>query len=148
VEEFAVRVTQRDIRHVGLTESMQFLASGLGWNLDRTEDVVECVIATADVESPHICVRRGEASGVYQHGHGYVGDREVITMEFRASIGEPTIVDRVAIQGEPSTTIEIPGGVQGDTATCNVLVNTAAVLPRAIPGLRTMAELPTPSCSR
>ncbi len=148
VDEFGVRVDKGDIRHVGLTESMHFLAEGLGWELDRTEDIVECVVAEDSQSSPHINVDAGEVAGVYQHGHGYIGDREVITMIFRASIGEPVEIDRVSIKGNPPATIEIVGGVQGDSATCNVLVNTAAVVSQSTPGLRTMAEIPTPACCR
>lgn len=147
-DDFDQLVAQGLIRHVGLTESMHAIAAGLGWELTRTEDVVECAVAERDVCSAELSVPKGAAAGVYQHGHGYVADQEVITLTFRATIGEKRDFDRVTIKGEPSLTVEIPGGVPGDAATCNILVNAASVIARARPGLRTMTEIPTPSCCR
>ena len=41
------------------------------------------------------------ACGVHQVGRGFVGDGEVITLTFRAAVGERESYDQVQIEGEP-----------------------------------------------
>ena len=65
-----------------------------------------------------------------------------ITLEFRASIGEPEPADTVEIRGEPSFVSTIAGGVNGDVATCAITLNAIPAVLGAPPGLRTMAEVP------
>ncbi len=141
VREFEERVKAGNLRHVGLTESMHLLASGLGWRLDKTEDNVEPVIASQEVTTANLTIEPDKALGVNQIGRGYIGDKEVITLVFRATIGEPKPRDRVLIQGTPSIDMAIEEGVNGDTATCAIIVNAIPVVIQAPAGLRTMADI-------
>jgi 4-hydroxy-tetrahydrodipicolinate reductase len=140
-QQFEERVREGNLRHVGLTESMHLIAVGIGWDLDRTEDIVEPVIAAQQVETKNRIIEQGRALGVNQVGRGYVGDKEVITLVFRAIIGEPDPRDRVLIQGTPSIDMAIQEGVNGDTATCAIIVNAIPVVIQAQAGLRTMADI-------
>ncbi|MEJ2234808.1 MAG: hypothetical protein P8X67_12855, partial [Syntrophobacterales bacterium] len=139
--EFEERVKAGNLRHVGLTESMHLLASGLRWKLDRTEDIIEPVIASREVITANLTIEPDRALGVNQIGRGYIGDKELITLVFRATIGEPEPRDRVLIQGTPSIDMAIEEGVNGDTATCAIIVNAIPVVIQAPPGLRTMADI-------
>jgi 4-hydroxy-tetrahydrodipicolinate reductase len=139
--EFEERVRAGNLRHVGLTESMHLLASGLGWKLDRTEDNIEPVIASQEVITANLTIEPDKALGVSQTGRGYIGDQELITLVFRATIGEPEPRDRVLIQGTPSIDMAIEQGVNGDTATCAIIVNAIPVVIQAPAGLRTMADI-------
>jgi 4-hydroxy-tetrahydrodipicolinate reductase len=65
----------------------------------------------------------------------------LITLVFRATIGEPEPRDRVFIQGTPSIDMAIEEGVNGDTATCAIIVNAIPVVIQAPAGLRTMADI-------
>ncbi|NIQ91254.1 MAG: dihydrodipicolinate reductase [Desulfobacterales bacterium] len=141
VQEFEERVKAGNLRHVGLTESMHLLAAGLGWKLDRTEDIVEPVIASTKVITDNLTIEPDRALGVNQTGRGYNGDKELITLVFRATIGEPEPRDRVLIQGTPSIDMAIEEGVNGDTATCAIIVNAIPVVIQARAGLRTMADI-------
>jgi len=141
VEEFENRVRAGNLRHVGLAESMHLIASGIGWNLDRTEDIIEPVIASREIATADLAIERGKALGVSQIGRGYVGDRELITLVFRATIGESDPRDRILIQGTPSIDMAIENGVNGDTATCAIIVNAIPVVIQAPAGLRTMADI-------
>jgi 4-hydroxy-tetrahydrodipicolinate reductase len=141
VREFEDRVRAGNLRHVGLTESMHLLASGLGWKLDKTEDNVEPVVASQEVITANLTIEPGRALGVNQIGRGYIGDKELITLVFRATIGEPEPRDRVLIQGTPSIDMAIEEGVNGDTATCAIIVNAIPVVIQAPAGLRTMADI-------
>ena len=141
VREFEERVKAGNLRHVGLTESMHLLASGLGWKLDRTEDIIEPVIASQKVSTANLTIEPNKALGVNQVGRGYIGDKELITLVFRATIGEPKPRDRVFIQGTPTIDMAIEEGVNGDTATCAIIVNAIPVVIQAPAGLRTMADI-------
>ena len=140
--QFERRKAEGSLRHVGLTESMHMIASRLGWRLDRTEDIIEPIIAAEPVSSDHIAVAAGAAAGVRQLGLGYVGGQERIRLEFRAAIGEPDVRDTVIIEGEPPLQFTTAGGVNGDTATCAILTNAIRTVAAAPPGLWTMADLP------
>ena len=141
VQEFERRVREGSLKHVGLTESMHLLAARLGWALDRTEDVVDPVLADKPVVTENRTIEPGKALGVNQIGRGYLDSDEVITLVFRASIGELEPRDRIVIHGNPDIDMVINKGVNGDTATCAIIVNAIPVVIRSQPGLRTMADI-------
>ncbi len=141
-EQFAAKVQDGSLRHVGLTESMHMIASRFGWMLDSTEDVIEPVIAAREVRSEEITVRPGLAAGVQQYGRGYVNGEERILLDFRATLGEEEPHDTVLIKGTPPLRSTIAGGVNGDVATCAILTNAIPTVLAAAPGLHTMADIP------
>ncbi|MDA0710330.1 MAG: dihydrodipicolinate reductase, partial [bacterium] len=146
VDEFKKRVLARKIRHVGLTESMHMIAARLGWSLEKTEDIIEPIVAQVDIRGADWHVAAGLAAGVHQMGYGYAGGRKVITLEFRAAVGQSDPQERVHIDGSPEFDVTIPGGINGDAATCSVITNAIPVVANAPPGLHTMADLPPISC--
>ena len=141
-EAFRERVESGKIRHVGLTESMHMVAARLGWTLEKTEDVVEPVIATETVFGEGWIVEKGQATGVHQTGRGFLNGKEVLTLVFQAAVGLADPHDTVTISGDPDYTITVPGGTHGDTATCAIIANAIPSVFRAQPGLRTMADMP------
>ena len=148
VDEFQNLVDQKKIRHVGLTESMHMIAARLGWSLNRTEDIVEPAIAESDIRGDDWTVSKGRCSGVLQTGRGYCNDREVLTLVFKAAVGQAEPQERIHITGTPTFDLTIPGGINGDVATCAVIVNAISVVAQAQPGLRTMVDLPPLSCAQ
>ena len=146
--EFQTRVEQGVLRHVGLTESVQMIASRLGWRLDSTSDEIAPVVAETDVPLGDGVIEAGKVLGVRQIGRGIVNGREAITLFFRAAIGEPESRDRIIIDGEPSIDSCIEGGVDGDVATCAILVNAIPAVMKARPGLRTMADIEPLACGK
>jgi hypothetical protein len=145
-EEFARKADEGTLRHVGLTESVQMIAAALGWKLDRTEDVLEPIVAECRVETPAMTIESGECLGVSQTGRGMRNGEEVITLVFKAAIGLENPRDRVIIDGEPGIDATIAGGVNGDIATCAMVANAIPVVIKARPGLRTMADIEPVSC--
>ena len=141
LEEFEKRVKNGKLRHVGLTESMHLVAAEVGWKLDETEDVVKPVIAPQLVKTDNRTIEQGRALGVNQIGRSYVDNKEVITLVFRATIGEPNPRDRIRIDGTPNIDMTIKQGINGDTATCAIVVNAIPVVIEASNGLRTMADI-------
>jgi 4-hydroxy-tetrahydrodipicolinate reductase len=141
VEQFQEKVKEKTLRHVGLTESMHMIATRLGWEFTNTEDIVKPVIADQRVTTPELTIEPGNALGVNQVGKGYIGDEEIITLVFRAVIGEPNPHDTIFIDGDPKIEMTIKDGVNGDTATCSITVNAIPVIINTSAGLKTMADI-------
>lgn len=142
LEEFEAKRKAGTLRHVGLPESVDFIADRLGWKLDRNEETLEPVIADEDIKSGYMPILKGMARGVHQVGKGFVGDSEVITLTFRAAVGEIESYEQIQIDGEPNIESRITGGVNGDIATCAITLNVVRSVLQASPGLRTMADVP------
>jgi len=146
--DFQGLVDSGKIRHVGLTESMHLVAASLGWSLDRTEDVVEPVITDIEISGDGWTIEAGQAAGVNQTGRGYVDGEEILTLVFRAAVGQADPRDTVTLYGDPDYTVNVPGGTHGDTATCAIIANAIPAVANAHPGLRTMADISPVSCCR
>jgi len=142
LEEFEAKRKAGTLRHVGLPESVDFIAGQLGWKLDKNTESLEPVVAENQIDTGYKPIAKGMACGVQQVGRGFVGDREVITLNFRASVGEPESYDQVHIDGEPEIKSRIAGGVNGDIATCAITLNAVRSILQAGPGLKTMGQIP------
>jgi 4-hydroxy-tetrahydrodipicolinate reductase len=142
IEEFEAKKKSGTLRHVGLPESVDFIANRIGWKLDRNVETLEPVIAERDIDTGYKPITKGMNCGVHQVGRGFVGEREVITLTFRAAVGEPECYDQVEIDGEPPIRSRITNGVNGDIATCAITLNTVGSVLRAGPGLMTMGDIP------
>ncbi len=144
-EQFAEKVREGTVRHVGLTESIAMIADALGWKLDRISDEIAPKIAEQVVESQFLTVRQGQVCGIIQDGKGYRGGQAVIVLHMEAYLGAPETYDAVAITGSPNLRLKADGGFHGDIATASITVNTIPKVLEAPPGLHTMRSLPLPS---
>jgi 4-hydroxy-tetrahydrodipicolinate reductase len=140
--QFAAQVKAGTLRHVGLGESLHFLAAQFGFQIERWEETIEPIKTERELESGLGPVKQGRACGVRQQARGWCDGRVVITLEFRAAIGLPDPHDRVIVQGEPPIDLVWKGGVQGDIATSAIVLNSIGPLRAAQPGLHTMATIP------
>ena len=144
-EQFAQKVKDGSVRHVGLAESVTMIADAFGWKLDKVTDDIQPKIADAGVESELLAVDPGYVSGIIQDGVGYVKGKAVITLHMEAYLGAPESYDAVTVEGSPRITQKIAGGLHGDVATASITVNSIPKILRVSPGLRTMADMPIPS---
>lgn len=144
VAEFEAKVNAGTLRHVGLLESMNMIASSLGWTLDKAREVITPILADRRVVTAAAVVERGRVLGVQQTARGTIGGREVISMLFRAAIAEPDTRDRIVIDGTPQIDSCIRGGVNGDEATCAILANAIPSVMHSGAGLRTMMNVEPP----
>jgi 2,4-diaminopentanoate dehydrogenase len=145
VQEFQAKRDAGTLRHVGLPESVDFIAARLGWRLDRITESIEPVLAEQNVKSGYKPISKGMVRGVFQVGRGFAGKDEAVTLTFRAAVGEPESYEEVRIEGEPTFSSRIAGGINGDLATCAVTLNAVRSILETGPGLKTMADLPVPS---
>jgi 4-hydroxy-tetrahydrodipicolinate reductase len=140
--EFAARVADGSVRHVGLPESLHMLATRLGWQLDKMDDSIAAVLADAPIVTEFVQVAAGQVAGVRQIARGFVAGREVLNLELQMYVGAPDPCDSVEIDGDPPVRMTIDGGLHGDIATAAIVVNAASSVVRAAPGLASMAEVP------
>ena len=140
--EFEARVKTGLVRHVGLPESLHMLATRLGWRLDKMDDSIAAVLADTPISTEFVEVAAGQVAGVRQVARGFIGGREVLNLELQMYVGAPDPRDSVAIDGDPPVQMTIAGGLHGDIATAAIVLNAAASVVRAAPGLASMAEVP------
>lgn len=142
--EFDERKKAKTIGHIGLRESCLFLANGVGFKLDRVEEILEPMIAEQEVVTPFLRVPRGNVSGIHHTVNGYVGMSEVLSLDLRVYVGASDPHDAVIIDGDPPVNLVIKPGIFGDTATVAALVNAIPLVLDSSPGLKTMKDLPVP----
>ncbi len=156
LEEFEEKKKTGTLRHVGLTESIQMIARRMGWKLDKTEDILTPINPSPTsgergsilrIEPHSVNEKKGGeiATGVQQIGKGYVNGDEKITLLFRAAVGEKNPRDTIEIKGIPEITSTIAGGINGDIATCAIIVNAIMAIMNVSPGLKTMTDIPVVS---
>ena len=146
LERFRKQAATGNLRHVGLGESLHFLAGALGATVERWTEELEPVVAAEALECELGPIPAGHAAGVRQIARAWARGRELLTLEFQAAIAQPDPHDRVRIDGDPSIDLVLRGGVQGDRATSAILINCLRPLLDAAPGLHTMATIPMPTC--
>jgi len=143
-DQFAAKVKDGSLRHVGLGESLHFIAHYVGLKVERWEEDIGPIRADRDLVCGLGTIARGKAAGVRQVARGYADDRCIVHLEFQAAIGQANPHDRVVIEGEPTIDAVIQGGVHGDIATSAIVINSVPRLIKAPPGLHTMATIPAP----
>lgn len=142
--QFAAKVKEGTLRHVGLGESLHFVARYMGWTIEKWDETIEPVKATRALTCGLGQIAVGKAAGVRQVAKGWVkGSKDpVIELEFQAAIGQEGPMDRVQIDGDPPIDLVIKNGVHGDVATSAITLNAIKPTLAAAPGLHTMATVP------
>lgn len=146
--EFAKKEKEGTLRHVGLPESVDFIAARMGWKLSKKTETLEPVVAKTEITTGYKPIAAGMACGVEQIGRGFVGNKEVITLHFRAAVGEEKSFDTIEVTGEPMIKSTIENGINGDVATCAITLNAIHSVLLARPGLVTMADIPAVAYSK
>ncbi len=147
-DEFRRLVKAGKLGHIGLLESMYFIAKALGWKLSRHTETIEPVLAETVQQTDYFTVAVGEVAGIMHTCSGFCDGRRVIEMDLRMFVGAGDPLDSVDIDGVPPLTLTIPGGVAGDVATVATLVNGIPRVIEGSPGLKTMLDLPIPRAFR
>ena len=141
-EEFFALADQEGVGHVGLMESAALCALGLGLDCDDFEEELSPVVATTDIEGGAFPVKKGRVAGIHQVAVGLNEGQERIRLELTLALGADDPGDLVEIDADPPIRLLVRGGVAGDRATANLVVNAAPRLTAADPGLMTVLDLP------
>ncbi len=144
VAEFEERKATGTFGHIGLRESLLFVARGLRWTLDRVDERLHPMIADEPVDTPYIHVDAGRVAGIHHTVTAYVGGEPSVSLDLKMYVGAREPHDAVRIVGSPPVDLEIRNGIFGDTATVATLINAIPLVLEARPGLKTMMDLPVP----
>ena len=149
VEEFQRKMKKKEITgHVGLEQSIAMIADALAWEMDKVAaEQAQPVIARKPVESKDIRVKAGQAAGLRQKAMGFIGNKQVITLDFQAYIGAEEEYDAITIDGIPNIRQKIQPCVHGDAGTVAMVANAIPKVINAPAGLLTMKDLPIPSAA-
>jgi 4-hydroxy-tetrahydrodipicolinate reductase len=146
-DEFKEKIENKIITgHVGLLESINMIASGLGWELDDAVELPpEPVIDEKEINTALGAVKPGDVIGLRSVAFGKKDGKDVITLEFCANAAVEEEYDEIFIEGEPNLRQRIIGGVHGDIGTVAVTINTIPRTVEAPPGVIVMKDLPPPN---
>ncbi len=144
-EAFAAKKAAGGFGHIGLVESLRFLAAGLGLPLARVEETLEPVLSPRPAETPFLRLGAGDVAGIHHRAAGYdAAGAAVATLDLRMFVGAEAPYDAVTVEGAPPVRLRIEGGVFGDTATVAMLINMIPSVVSAAPGLRCAYDLAPP----
>ncbi|WNG35972.1 dihydrodipicolinate reductase [Archangium minus] len=141
-DEFFALVDKEQMGHVGLVESAALCALGLGLDCDDFEEEIVPVFAEEDITGGAFPVKKGRVAGIFQSAVGLEEGQERVRLELTIAVGADNPGDRIEIEADSKLELEIRGGVPGDRATANTLVNAAPRVTAAEAGLLTVLELP------
>jgi 2,4-diaminopentanoate dehydrogenase len=146
VEHFNELKAKGAIGHKGLAESIAMIAAGLGRTVAPGSVKEELVPLTTDkpIECGLGTIQPGQVRGMHNTGH-WSGEGLSIDLDLIMACAEPSPRDEIQIGGPVPLTIQVPGSTPGDSATVAALINTARLLPKVSPGLKTMLDLPAAS---
>ena len=142
-DEFFSLVDKDALGHVGLVESAALCALGLGLDCDDYEEELTPVFAEEDITGGAFTVKKGRVAGMHQVAVGLAEEQERVRLELTIAVGADEPGDIIEIDADPPIKLIIPGGVSGDRATANLVVNAAPRVSAAQPGLLTVLELPS-----
>ncbi len=140
-EAFEAACAREEIGHVGLVQSAALVAeSCLGIDEYEVDEELVPLIAEEDAAGA-VPVRRGEVAGIQQTARVFADGREVVRLELTIAVGAADPRDEVELDADPPVRVVVPGGIAGDGATANAVVNAiAAIVERQ--GLLTVLDLP------
>ncbi|HZN94675.1 MAG TPA: dihydrodipicolinate reductase [Myxococcales bacterium] len=142
-DEFNALAEKDQIGHVGMVESAALCSLGLGLDCDDFEEELVPVIAEEDITGGAFPVKAGKVAGISQTAVGLEDGQERVRLELTIAVGADDPGDRILLDADPPVELLIKGGVAGDRATANVVVNAAPRVTAADAGLLTVLELPS-----
>ncbi len=141
VAAFDQLVQEGRVRHVGLAESAWMLLDGLGWEVDEVEEIVEPVLAEAEIATGMLTVEPGRVAGVRQTLRALCRGEELLRLRLAMYVGAESPRDRVRVWGVPDVDVTVSGGIHGDRATAAMALNCVSGILERPAGLLTMLDL-------
>ena len=142
IDQFRDHVAQGKVCHVGLPESINMLADGLGWRLYRVTETIDPIIADDWVQTPHETIAPGQVAGIRQSARGWMHGRDVLTLTWEQAVGARATHDAIKIEGTPPIDLLIQGGLHGEQAAAALILHAIPRVLAAPPGLTTVLALP------
>lgn len=115
--------------HVGYAESAALLTEMLGLTLRTVREKQEPILNQG-----------GRAKGLVGTAEAETKEETRITLRFIAAVNQEDY-DEIKIEGEPGVTWRSTG-TRGDEATAAIILNTANLITKTDPGLKTLKDIP------
>lgn len=128
-------VETKKIGHIGLMESLDFLASHMGWKLSKREQTIEPLIAPKSMKTQIVQIKKGQVCGLHHRAWAEMDRKRVIELDLKIALNADRPGDHVIIKGNPPLSIWIEGGTPGDPATVATLVRGIPIVLQAKPGI-------------
>ncbi len=136
------QLDHEQIGHVGLSNSVQMLAAGLGWHMDVIDVDSRPIVARESTETGLGAIPPGKVIGIRQRATGMARGLPRLILELvMEAQAEGGTHDEILIDGAQSLRLRLDG-LQGDTATAILMVNQALRICDFPPGLQTMLSVP------
>lgn len=140
-DEFRRLFREGKMGHVGLVESLALVADSLGWQIGDIRETCEPIIAKKDIATEHLKVPAGLTCGIHHRAEAESAAGKSVVLDLKMYLDAEEPRDEVRVTGDPPVHAVLRGGIHGDRATVAALVNTAARILTAAPGLRLMTDL-------
>lgn len=144
VGEFKAKKATGKFGHIGLVESLQFLAYILNIQLDEIKETLNPIVTKKSLKTEYLTIQKGRVAGIHHTAVGFKDGKEVIVLDLKMYVGDHKDYDAIYIDGEPPINMKILNGVFGDMATVGSLINCAYLIFNSKPGLLTMADIGLP----
>ncbi len=137
LREFRARAREGRIGHVGLRDSLMFLARHLPGDFDVGEETLRPVVAKRVVRQAGRKIPAGRVLGVHHVvAAKHRRDRRVFArLDLRMEYGLAKPFDEIRIAGDPPLHLRFEGGVPGDRATVGAALSGIRWVVHAPPGL-------------
>jgi 2,4-diaminopentanoate dehydrogenase len=155
-EQFGIGAARDDVAdrlrlgtagHVGLPESVAFVAHALGWELDQVLQEGEPVLAPRDIACGDRVIPAGSVSGVRQRARGVRAGQTAIQLDLGIEIVVAAPRDTIHLEGLPPLTVQLAGDLSDASTTPALMINTIPRLLEAAPGLHLATDLALPRWS-
>ncbi len=149
IDEFKRGIQEGEIvGHVGFVESMHLIAEAVGWELDEVKQTRQAIVSEQPRTGESITVEAGKVAGCNHTARGFVGGREVITLEHPQQV-DPGAAgvetgDYIEIAGIPDISLAIQPEIPGGIGTVALATNMIPQVVAGSAGLKTMNDLPVP----
>ncbi len=144
VGDFKAKKATGKFGHIGLVESLQFLAYILNIQLDEIKEELNPIVTKRNLKTEYLTIQKGRVAGIHHTAIGFKNGQDVITLDLKMYVGDHKDYDAVYIDGEPPIKMKVLNGIFGDVATVGSLINSAYLIFNAKPGLITMADIGLP----
>lgn len=149
-EEFKAGVAAgRIVGHHGFGQSASLIARALGFRIDHVRQHVSAIVARSERRGLDVRVPPGRVAGCLHSAEIVSDGRVVIQMEHPQEIdpgADGTVTgDFIDIDADPPIHLRIEPEIAGGTGTAALVVNMAARVVSAAPGLLTMDRIGLPS---
>jgi 4-hydroxy-tetrahydrodipicolinate reductase len=147
VAEYRDRLSKGEIQtHVGLEQSLHFLADAFELEFDDVVTIQRPIIADKPRQTPHVDIPAGTVAGIRQQAAAVIDGISRIDLELRVEAfdedGDRAGQDGIYVDGTPNVDLTVEPSISSVESTIGHTINAASAVIDSPPGYRTLLDLP------